>query len=224
MTNGNNSKPPGDVGQAIRQLPTGLYELSPTLLPPRPIARHDEVPRPGMVLYAVGLLWKDIRLVMASAVIGIAGLVILAIEQRGGESVTHSAAPTQVVHSTSPIVDAARTPARPEAPETDLAPLPLTTGAAEVPVGEPIRPRSLDDTRGGANERGADSPGANAWALGAGDPPVSKLQSAPASHMRAEKHRAEARHALRRSAIKSARRRTYYRSFWDSLFAPLSFQ
>jgi len=224
MTNGDNSKPTGDVGQAIRRLPTGLYELSPTLLPPRPMIRHDEAPRPGMALFPVGLLWKDIRLVMASAMIGIAGLVILLVEERGSDSVTHSAAPTEVVHSTSPIADAARTPARLDARETDRAPLPLTTGAAEVPVGGPPRPRSLDDTRGGANERGADSLVANAGALGAGDPPIAKLQSALASHMRAEKHRVEAHHAARRSAIKSARRQTHYRSFWDTLFVPLSFQ
>jgi hypothetical protein len=222
MTNGDNSKPTGEVGQAIRRLSTGLYELSPTLLPPRPMVRHDEAPRPGVVLFSIGLLRKDIRLLMASAVIGVAGLVILSIEQREVESVTHSVAPTQVASSTSPIVDAAKTPARPEAPETD--PAPLTTGAAEVPVVGPPHPRSLDDTRGGANERGADSPVANAGALGAGDPPVAKLQAAPASHMRAEKHRVEAHHAVRRGTIKSARRQTYYRSFWDTLFVPLSFR
>lgn len=224
MTNGDNSKPTGEIGQAIRRLPTGLYELSPTLLSPRPIARHDEAPRPGVVLFSIGLLWKDIRLLMASAMIGVAGLVILLIGLRQGGSVTHSAAPTQVVSSTSPIVDAARTPARPEAPETDPAPLPLTSGAAEVPVVGPLRPRSPDDTRGSANERSADSPVANVGTLGAGDPPVAKLQAAPASHVRAEKHRVEAHHAVRRSTIKSARRRTYYRSFWDTLFAPLSFR
>jgi hypothetical protein len=224
MTNGDNSKPTGEVDQAIRRLPTGLYELSPTLLPPRPVVRHDEAPRPGVVLFSIGLLWKDIRLLTASAMIGVAGLVILSIEQREGESVTHSAAPTQVVSSTRPIVDAARTPARPEAPETDRAPLPLTTGAAEVPVVGPLRPRSPDDIRGAANERGADSPVANAGAFGAGDPPVAKLQAPPANHMRAEKHRVEAHHAVRRSTIKSARRQTYYRSFWDTLFAPLSFR
>jgi hypothetical protein len=225
MTNGDNSKPADGVGQAIRRLPTGLYELSPALPPPRPMLRR-EPSRQGVLLFAVGLHGKTIRwLLVASAAIGIAGLVILlSLERRGADRVTHPAAPTEIVDSASPVVDAARTPATPEAAEAAPARLPLTTAVADAPVQVPLRSRSPDDTRSGASERGADGSVADAGALGAGDSPVSELGSAPASRMRAEHHRVDAHHAVRRGTIKSARRKTHYRSFWDILFPPLSYR
>jgi hypothetical protein len=225
MTDGDNSKPADGVGQAIRRLPTGLYELSPTLPPPPPMRQHREPSRRGAVFFAVGLHWKTIRqLLVASAMIGIAGLaILLSIERRGGDTVTHPAAPTEVVHSASPILDAARTPATPAAPETGAAILPLTAAAVDAAVHVPLRSRPPDDTEGGATERGAVGSVANAGALGAGASPVLELGSAPASGMRAEKHRVDAHHAVRRGT-KSARRKTHYRSFWDTLFPPLSYR
>jgi hypothetical protein len=224
MTNSDNSRPADDFGQAIRRLPTGLYELSPTLPPPPPMLRHRESPRRGMALFAVELHWKNIRrLLVASVMIGIA-LMILSIEHQRRESVTYPAAPTQVVHSASPIVDAARTPTRPEGPETGPAPLAVTTAAADAPVQVPPRSHSPDDTRGDANERDTGRSVATPGALGVGDSPVSELPSAPVSRMRARKHRVDAHRAVRRGTIKSARRQTPYRSFWDILFPPLSFR
>lgn len=225
MTNGDNSKPADDVGQAIRRLPTGLYELSPTLPPPQPMLRPHEPAVREVGLFAVGRRWKNVRWVLvASAIGGIAGVMILSIEREEGDRVTHPAAATQVAHSASPIVDAARTPARPEAPETSPAPLPLTTAAVDAPVQVPLRSRSPDDTTGGTNERGAEDSVANTGASGAGGPPVSELPSAPASRMRTERRRGDAHHAARGGTIKSARRKTHYRSFWDILFPPLSFR
>jgi hypothetical protein len=226
MTDGDNSKPADGVGQAIRRLPTGLYELSPTLPPPPPMRQYREPSRWEVLFFAVGLHWKMIRrLPVASAMIGIAGLVILlSIERRGSDTVTPPATPTEVVHSASPIVDAATTPATPAAPETGAATLPLTTAAVDAAVQGPLRSRPPDDTGGHASERGADGSVANAGALGAGDSPVLELGSAPASRLRAEKHRVEAHHAVRRGTIKSARRKIHYRSFWDTLFPPLSYR
>jgi hypothetical protein len=223
MTNGDNSKPADDVGQAIRRLPTGLYELSPTLPPPQPMLRHHEPPRQGVGLFAVGRRWKNVGWVLVASVVGIAGVMILSIERGADDGVTPPAAATQVAHSASPIVDAARTPVRPEAPETSPAPLPLTTAAVDAPVQVPLRSHSADDTTGGVNERGAEGSVANT-ALGAGGPPVLELQSAPGSRMRTEKHRGDAHHAARGGTNKSARRKTHYRSFWDMLFPPLSFR
>jgi hypothetical protein len=93
MTYNDNSKPLDDAGQAIRRLPTGLYELSPSLQRPQPILRRHEPPRLGRMFYEAlfgpifldetGAGWKVVRPLLVASVlvpIGIAGLVMLSAQ------------------------------------------------------------------------------------------------------------------------------------------------
>jgi hypothetical protein len=93
MTYNDNSKPLDDADQAIRRLPTGLYELSPSLQRPQPILRRHQPPRLGRMFYEAlfGPIFLDetragrkvVRpLLVASAMvpIGIASLVMLSAE------------------------------------------------------------------------------------------------------------------------------------------------
>jgi hypothetical protein len=225
MTGGDNSKPAGDVGQAIRRLPTGLYELSPTLPRPQPTSPPRQWRWRDLALFAVAGRWKNVGLLpVASAMVGVASLVMFSIERQGDDSVTQPAAATQVAHATPLIVDVASAPTRPEAPQARPDPLPATTATAAPPVQVPLRSPSPDDTTSRTNERGAQGSVANVGALGSDERPVSEWRSAPSGRARAEKRRLDAHHASRRGTIKSAQRKIHYRSFWDTLFPPLSFR
>jgi hypothetical protein len=93
MTYNDNSKPLDDAGQAIRRLPTGLYELSPSLQRPQPILRRHQPPRLGRMFYEAlfgpifldetSAGWKVVRPLLVASVmvpIGLVGLVILSVE------------------------------------------------------------------------------------------------------------------------------------------------
>jgi hypothetical protein len=98
MSYSDNSKPSDEAGQAIRRLPTGLYELSPSLLRPQPTLRHHQPPRFGEVLYTVFALfvhisldktgpgWKVVKPLLVASVmvlIGIVCLVMFSVEMVG---------------------------------------------------------------------------------------------------------------------------------------------
>jgi hypothetical protein len=223
MTGGDHSRQADGGGQAIRRLPTGLYELSPTLPPPQPTLRAHQPAGWGAALFGVAHRWKNVGLLAASTMIGIAGFVTLSIERQGGDSVTEPAVPTQVANLSSPIVDVASVPPRSQAPEARPNPLPVTTAMADAYVQAPLGARSPDNT-GSASERRADGPVVNAEAFGSSEAAVSELRSAPTGHIKAEKRKPQAHHAARRGTIKSARRKTHDRSFWDMFFPPLSFR
>jgi hypothetical protein len=223
MSDGDNSKPADDVGQVIRRLPTGLYELSPSLPRPQPTLQSRQPPRRGVTLFVVGRRWKNVTLLLvASTTIAVAGFVTFSIERRDDDRVTEPVAPTQILNSTLPMVDAASAPPRSDAPEARSDPLPVIAATAEASVQAPLRSRSPDDT-GGVNERGADRSVANVEA-GPSEPAAPELRSAPTGQVKAAKRRPDAHHAARRGTIKSARRKTHDRSFWDMFFPPLSFR
>jgi len=225
MTGGDNSKPAREPGQAIRRLPTGLYELSPTLPRPQPTPPPRQPPWYDMALLAIGRGWQNVGLLLvATTVIGVASLAMFSIERRGDDSVTQPVAATQVANATPLIVDVASAPTRPEALQTRPDPVPVAAATADPLVQIPLRSRSPDDTIGGANERSAEGSVANVGALGSEQRPIADGRSAPSGRTRAQKRRLDAHHASRRGTIKSAQRRTHYRSFWDTLFPPLSFR
>jgi len=124
MTYNDNSKPSYDAGQAIRRLPTGLYELSPSLQRPQPTLGPHQPARRRRIFHEAlfcpifldetGSGWKVVRpLLVASVVvpIGIAGLVMLSVEMVATipkpPVETKSAAPVPLVEANSREADRA---------------------------------------------------------------------------------------------------------------------
>jgi len=111
MSYNDSSKPSDDAGQAIRRLPTGLYELSPSLQRPQPTLRRHKPPRFGRALDEAlfgpiflnesGPGGKVVRSLLFASVmvpIGIASVVMLS-----PETVALITKPTVETKNTAPV-------------------------------------------------------------------------------------------------------------------------